>query len=149
MSSTIELRYLVKLLVGGKEKVWSQPATTPTISLNADPADYTVPVAAGDTVVLWSPTVAGSAALPDSFTFLMLVADEDVMVEFTCNEGDANERVFAIQLAANVPFMLGGDDAFYNFTTDAFAGTLDVIDQIRCKNLSVDTDALVEVVLGS
>lgn len=149
MSATVELRWLVRLIVGGKERVWSQPATPPRIELTADPADYTVPIAAEGTEVLWSPTVAGAAALPDSFTFLMLVSDEDVVVEFTTNEGDANEKIYTMTLAADVPFMLGSDASYYNYTTDAFAGTLDVIDKIRATNLSEDTAALVQVVLGS
>lgn len=150
MSATVSLRYLVTLKVGGKERVWSQPATTPQITLTADPSDYTVPVAAGDIEILWNPTLAGSAALPTSFVFLMLVSDQDVMLEFTTNEGDANEKIYTVTLAADVPFMLGSDASYYNYTTDPFTeGTLDVIDKIRCQNLSSDTDALVQVVLGS
>lgn len=150
MSATVSLRYLITLKVGGKERVWSQPAITPTIELTADPADYVVPVAAGDTEILWNPTLAGSAALPTSFVFLMLVSDEDVMVEFTTNEGDADEKIYTMALAANVPFLLGSDESYFNYTTDPFTeGTLDVIDKIRCINLSDDTDALVQVVLGS
>jgi hypothetical protein len=150
MSSTVALRYLVTLTVGGKERVWSQPANTPTIVLDNDPSDYVVPVAALATAVLWNPTLAGSAALPSSFKFLMLVSDEDVVAEFTTNEGDANEKIYTVTLAANIPFILGEDASYYDYTTDPFTqGTLDVIDKIRATNLSSDTDALVQVVLGT
>ena len=149
MSATLELRYLLRLTVGGQEHILSQPASPPTIEFAADPANYVVPVAAGDTEVLWSPTVAGAAALPATFAFLLLVSDEDVVVELTTNEGDADEKIYTVTLAANIPFMLGSDASYYDYTTDAFAGTLDVIDQIRCKNLSSDTDAQVRVVLGA
>ncbi len=151
MSASIELRYIVKLATGSKERVWSQPVSIPTITLTQDPSDYTVPVAAGATAILWNPTDTNSPALPSSFIFLLLVSDEDVMVEFTCNNGDVEDRVFAVALAANVPLMLGDDAGYFNFTAtgDAFTGTLNVINKIRAKNLSADTDALVTVVIGN
>lgn len=151
MSATLELRYVVKLSSGSKERVWSQPVSLPTITLTQDPSDYTVPVAAGATAILWNPTDTSSPALPSTFAFLMLVSDEDVMIEFTCNNGDTNDRVFAVALKANVPLMLGDDASYFNYTAtgDAFTGTLNVINKIRCKNLSADTDALVTVVIGN
>lgn len=151
MSSTISLRYRISLTIGDKERVWAQPTVAPTITLDNDPADYSVPVVAGATVILWNPTDASGAALPADFKFLMLVTDADVMIEFTCNEGNANDRVFALALKADVPLMLGDDTGYYNFTAngDVFAGTLDVIDKIRAKNLSVTDDALVQVIIGT
>lgn len=108
-------------------------------------------MAAGATAILWNPTDTSSPALPSTFAFLMLVSDEDVMIEFTCNNGDTNDRVFAVALKANVPLMLGDDASYFNYTAtgDAFTGTLNVINKIRCKNLSADTDALVTVVIGN
>lgn len=150
--STLALRFIITE-TGGKGRKWTQPAVAPTIELDNDPADYVVPVVAGATAILWAPTVSSSAALPADFAFLMLTTDESVMVEFTCNEGNANERVFAVALGPDWPLILTADDAYFNFTAgpagDAFAGTLATLNKLRAKNLSTTDDAQVSVTIGS
>lgn len=83
------------------------------------------------TATLWDPTASGNVA---DFELLVLSSDSDVELEFTTNNGDANEELSSLRLAANVPLLLGANDSFYNHSaSDAFAGTLDVIDLIRAK----------------
>jgi len=85
----------------------------------------------GSTVILWDTSASGNLA---DFDVLILYTDVEVEIEYTINEGDGNEELGSFRLAANVPFILGADDAYYNHSaSDAFAGSLDVIDKIRVK----------------
>lgn len=86
---------------------------------------------------LWDAAAAG--ALGD-FDLLVLSSDQPVEVEFTVGNGEGTEELSSFRLAKNVAFVLGADDAFRNHSaSDAFAGTLDVIDLIRVKETnSVD-----------
>ena len=87
-------------------------------------------IEADATQVVWNPTVTGDSI--SDFKFLALVSDGDLDVEFTANEGDANEEIGTVRLTDGLPYMLGADDSYYNHSaSDAFAGTLDVIDKIR------------------
>jgi len=149
-SVNVTLRYSLEQ---NGEVLLRQPTWTPLKTLAAPAAKYTVAIAAGATAVLWSPTLAGGPALPTSFELLALLSDAAVDIEFTCNEGHANERVFALRLGPDWPLILTEDDGYYNFTAgpagDAFAGTLDVIDKIRALNLSATDVAQVTVVIGA
>jgi len=95
---------------------------------------------ASATLVLWDPT-NNTGQLPTTFALLVLWSDQDVEIELTINEGDANEELNSFRLAGGAPpFMLGADDAFYNHSaSDAFAGSLDVIDKIRVKETNGNT----------
>ena len=88
-------------------------------------------IAANATEVIYNPTIDSSEATTD-FDFMYLLSDGDLDVELTINEGDANEELISFRLAADVPFTLGADDAYSNHSaSNAFGGTLDVIDKIR------------------
>lgn len=90
----------------------------------------TLAIAADATQVVWNPTVTGDAI--SDFKFLAIMADGAVDVELTTNEGDANEELATNRLTKDLPLLLGSDDSFYNHSaSDAFSGTLDVIDKIR------------------
>lgn len=91
-------------------------------------------IADAATLVLWD---ANDFAIPATFAFLALWADGQLEVELTTGEGEVTEELSSFRLAANVPFMLGADDGYRNHSaSDAYAGTLDVIDKIRIKNIS-------------
>lgn len=93
-------------------------------------------MATGATRILWNPTVDATEQI-QTFRFLALWADGDLLVEYTVNEGSGTEELGSFTLAANTPWMLGEDAAFYGHAaSDAFAGTADVIDKIRIKNTS-------------
>lgn len=86
---------------------------------------------ADDTLTVWDPT-NWSGYQFTAFDRLMMMSTRDLDVEMTINEGDANEELISFRLAANVPFFLGADDAYYNHSaSNIYAGTLDVIDKIR------------------
>lgn len=85
-----------------------------------------------ETIVLWDATATGQTVT--SFGVFCLWANQPVYVEFTTNEGHANEELHTFTLAANVMFCLGSDDSHYGHSaSNALGGTLDVIDRIRVK----------------
>jgi hypothetical protein len=93
--------------------------------------------------IVWNPTVDGGEAVSD-FDLLFIVSDKTVELELTINEGDANEELISLTLAPNIPLVLGSDAARFNHSaSDAFGGTLDVIDKIRVKEGNT-TDATVK-----
>lgn len=88
-------------------------------------------IAADQTRIIWDPTVAATENVAD-FDRLILIADGVLDVEMTINEGDGTEELCSFRLTKDIPFMLGADDAWHNHSaSDAFGGTLDVIDKIR------------------
>ena len=96
--------------------------------------DYAI--AADGTQVAWDPDNESSDAASD-FDFMMAVSDGDLDLETTTKEGDANEELGSVRLYKNLPFMLGRDDSYYNHSaSDAFGGTLDVIDKVRADKPS-------------
>ena len=87
-----------------------------------------------EAAILWD--TSASANLAD-FDVLILYTDQPVEIEMTIKEGDAAEELCSFRLAKETVFVLGADDAYYNHSaSDAFAGTLDVIDKIRAKEIN-------------
>lgn len=113
---------------------------------NLTAEDRYVEVVNNAAVTLWDPTVAGVGIA--NFDLALVFTDVEVELEFTCNEGDADEELVSLTLAANTCLVLGNDASRYAYTTDAFAGTLDVIDKIRVKELN-STNATVQLRLYS
>lgn len=146
--ATLTLTWDHRITLNGREYVFQSPTTPPTLSLS-ELHTQTFSLATATTVILWDPTLASVPSEPTSFDFLYALASQACFLELTCNEDDANERVFVVPLKADIPFLLGADDAFYNFTAtgDAYAGALDVIDRLRLRNQSGST-ATVTVALG-
>lgn len=88
-------------------------------------------IVANATTIIWDPTADNADALTD-FDVLIMLSDKDLDVEFTTNEGDANEELTSFRLKAGWPMVLGADDSFYNHSaSNIYGGTLDVIDKIR------------------
>ena len=88
-------------------------------------------ITADQTRIIWDPTVGATENVAD-FDRMILIADGILDIELTIFEGDANEELNSFRLVKDIPFMLGADDAWSNHSaSDAFAGTLDVIDKIR------------------
>lgn len=138
--ATLTLTWDHRITLNGRTYVFQSPTTPPTLTLTQLKAD-TLSLATATTIVLWDPTLSGVPSEPSSLDFLYVLASQACFLELSCNEDDANERTFAVPIAANIPFVLGADDAFYNFTTggDTFAGSLDVIDRLRLRNQSGST----------
>jgi len=102
-------------------------------------------VADAATVTVYDPT--NDAGVPADFDALYLLSDETVSLEMTCNEGDANEALFVVELTADLPFVLFSDASTYGATPD-LSGTADVIDKLRVKNSSGST-ATIRLFLGT
>lgn len=92
-------------------------------------------ISAASTQIIWNPTIDSSEATTD-FDFLILFPDGDLELETTTNEGDVNEELNIDIIADGFPYILGSDASRSNHSVnDAFAGTLDVKDKLRVKNL--------------
>lgn len=103
-----------------------------------------IAVGASSTVAVWD----ASAQSPTDFDALVLASDVALDVEMTINEGNANEELNSFRLAASTPIVLFADDAYFNHSaSDAFAGTLNVIDKIRVKGTG--TAGTVYLLLGT
>ena len=91
-------------------------------------------VLTSETVIVWDP-VTWTGFKPATFGLLFLVATGgELDLEFTAGEGEATEELFTVRLAEDVPLVLGADDAYRNHSaSNAYGGTLDVIDKIRAK----------------
>ena len=95
--------------------------------------------ASSSTVVVWDPT-AWTGFVPASFDVFFVVVDNDCEIELTTNEGDANEELNSFALKADVPFVLGDDASYYNHSaSNAWGGTVDVIDKIRIRETAGNT----------
>lgn len=101
------------------------------------------------TVVAWDPT-NNTGESPSDFDLLVIWSDQDVELEFTCNEGDANEELVSVRLAGGAPpLVLGADDSYYNHSaSNAFGGSLDVLDKLRIKE-SNNVLATVRLILAT
>lgn len=112
----------------GTETVIQKDKTFSSLT-DIDVRQYTL--AKDATQILWDP-VNESTENMASFGLLIAIADGVLDLEFTANEGDGNEELATVRLTDALPLMLGADDAYSNHSaSDAFAGTLDVVDKIR------------------
>lgn len=90
-------------------------------------------ISASETIVVWDPTSWANFNISD-FDTMCLISDGNLDIELTTNEGDSNEELFTLRLVDGLPLFLGADDSYYNHSaSDAYGGTLDVIDKIRAK----------------
>ena len=103
-------------------------------------------VSASSTAVIWDPN-AWTGYTPADFDFMALISNTELHIEFTVNEGDANEELFTFELLKDLPILLGSKSSYYNHSaSDAYGGTLDVIDKIRAKEVN-GNDAKLHVIL--
>jgi len=101
----------------------------------------------GTTAVLWDPVA--SSLSPSAFVALAIASEVDIDVEMTINEGDANEELNSLRVRANVPLVLGADDAYDNHgASDVYAGSLSIINKIRARNDS-GADGTVLIFVGN
>ena len=134
--ATFTATWDMRVTLGGEEVALVSPRVPPTISLSVG-GKFTATLASAANLTIYSPGVIG---LSSGFDVFYYIGDQDAYLEFTCNNGDANERVFALPTKANFPFLLFRDDAFYNFTAgpsgNALLGVLDVLDLVRVYQTS-------------
>ena len=86
----------------------------------------------------------------DGFTVLVLVTMNGTLdVEFTANEGHTDEELCTHRLVTGVPFVLGSDASYYNHAANnATAGTLDVTNKIRVRNLDASNTVTLMMAMG-
>jgi hypothetical protein len=88
-----------------------------------------------------------------AFQLLWIASDYDLMLELstdtnaTYGERDATVELVGSGIAETygMPFILGSDASYANYTVNFAAGTVDVIDRIRARNLSSTNTAKVQV----
>jgi len=98
---------------------------------------------------IWDPLAEATESMSD-FDFFCIWADGTVYLEDVVDDGDEVGKVVSSKpIIANVPFMLGADDAYADVgADDAFSGTLDLIERWRISNVS-GADRTVYVIMGT
>ena len=95
----------------------------------------------------WDAWITGAEEAMTEFDFFWMIADQDVRVELTVDKGnEVGDEVLVLLVEANTPFRLFYDDALAAYTADFAAGTADLVDRIRIRNVSGET-AIVRRVL--
>jgi len=84
-----------------------------------------------------------------NFDFLMIVADQNIDVEFTNDPSSGDTEYSVVQAFAGVPLILGSDDTYGNYSTDVFAGSEGVIDKIRLDNNATGSTATILVIMAT
>lgn len=131
MASTVYLAYQVVAEVDGTRYVAGSryPDTSATIALASDLLmDNTIGLATGTNLVLYD---AAAAPYPADFDFLLIVSDKALSLEIQGTTAAANGN---LQIAANVPFILGADDTRAYDAAGGFAGAAQVIKKITVRN---------------
>lgn len=88
-----------------------------------------------------------------AFQLLWIASDFDLMLELsTDTNATYGERDATVELVGSgtaltygTPFILAGDASYANYTVNFAAGTVDVIDRIRARNLSSTNTAKVRI----
>ncbi len=141
---SVDCRISVTYTAGDKRSITYSPAD---FSLT-DYVDKVIPVAADQTLVVWDTSVTG-VDQPTDFDCLILVANGTLDVELTTNEGNANEELHTFRLIASVPYILGADDSYFNHSaSNAYGGTLNVINKIRVDEPN-STAVELRIILGT
>lgn len=134
--------------VAGQRFLLAASDPPPGFPLSQVLGPFSVAVAVDAIVTLWQAT---ASPLTRFDFFKMLAGDPPTVdaldgdgttpavagqLELTCNNGDAAEQIFVVQLRAFLPFRLHSDISRYGISAggNGFAGTADVIDLIRYKN---------------
>lgn len=109
---------------------------------------FQVSAAGAEIVALYDPA---NGVGPADFDFLALLSDtDDVVVELTTDvNAGVGKELATLELRANIPFLLGSDDSYANYTENFAGGTLDVIDRIRAKSLHATQVATVRIVAAT
>ena len=143
MSGTINIDTVIKIVDGSGNvtRITSNHAGTSVDSVEV--RSWTM--ADNDEAILWNPTV--DAGPITTFDYLIITADNPVDLELTTNLGDAGVEYSSVRVASGVPFILGADDSYGTYSSDVFAGVLDVIDKIRASNTAATATANVTMYL--
>lgn len=138
-------RYLAyELTVDGETIAGGSHSAASQVTVDGKRAELVKSLATATTWDVWE---AGSEEPLSDFDYLFVEADQNVLLELTCDKGnEVGTVVFAKEIPASKPFDLITDDAMAAHTADFGAGTEDVIDRLRIRNVSGST-ATVRVLL--
>ena len=130
--------YAEVVVDGDRKKIGTGLDSPKTITVDGDIFDATRSLATGTT---WDVLdLTGSENALSDFDFLGVESDQNVFLELTADEGgEVGTVVFAIEIQANVPFLLPSDDCKSNYTADFATGSDDVVDRLRVRNESGST----------
>ena len=104
----------------------------------------TFDLAASTTIVIWDPVNVTGDPLT-AFSYLLIESSALIYLELTANEGDANEELNSLTVPADGWLLLQSNVSYYSFTTDVFAGTLDVFDKLRIRSGAAAAKVHVEI----
>lgn len=149
MSTFVQIRYLFSVASGGELVEFAQSFVVPVVELDSPPVKYQVPIAASGTATLWS----AAASFPATFKVLAITADQNVRVEFTAADGDAQEVIWTENLrAGGFPLTKFSDVSYKNLGPGGnglTGGTVAAITKIRALNLSATAAVMVTVFIGT
>ena len=91
------------------------------------------------------------------FDFLWMACDRDLYVELTTDQGNqVGDELYTFLLKGSgtankygVPFILDDDNSYAAYGSNFSAGTLDVVDRIRVRNLSTTNAAQLLIARGT
>ena len=74
------------------------------------------------------------------FDFMIIFSDQDVYLELTADQNASlGTELLTTKILAGIPFILGTNLAYANYTVNFGGGTIDVIDRVRVRNLGATT----------
>jgi len=148
-------RYQVDVVVDGQHKSLGSLLEPVAIDIAGNEVtDDSIVIPASTVVKIWD---KDESAVGD-FDFSLLACDFDLMVELTIDSGgEVGTRLQTLSLKGSgvagkygLPLPLGADDAYASDYTASFAaGTLDLIERIRVKNLSSTQAAKLRRILAT
>lgn len=145
MPSSLLTRFTIS--VAGQATVFGEPFTTPSLTLEEDPAIYVVQIGINTTGTVWS-----GAPLPSVADFLAFTADQDCDLQFTVDGGQGDESHFTHFLrGGGFPLIIPGGQSYTGQTgsQDAFAhGTLKNITTVSALNRNTTTVCNIAVLIG-
>lgn len=147
--ATLRARYEFAMTAGANVRTFASPFVAPLLDLEQDPVSYVVAVPPETIVTVWDEDAGG--ANPSEFTFLLLHSDLEVEIEKKDEAGSDNVLSTFTLAADHIPYVLGSNKAraAASFAGDALTnGTIGRTTRLRAQNLSTDTTAYVEVVIG-
>lgn len=130
MSSSMRTRFTLE--VAGQPYPFAQPFVQTFLTLEEDPAQYQVLVAANSVATIWD------EAPTSTFDFIALQADRDCHVEFTVDGGQSDEYHFTVFVrGGGFPVVIPGGQSYAGQTGSQSAftnGTLKNITRVKAFN---------------
>lgn len=143
MASIHVFRYVIATVNGRTYKFGSLAEPIATITAGSNLAHEVIrSVAQNITATLYDATTDIA-----DFDYMLCASDQDVLLELTTDQNNGvGDEPYTVPLSGSgtaneygLPFDLGRDDSYANYTVNFGGGTLDVIDRVRVRNLGSTT----------